>query len=93
MKNRARRSRAKLRAVGSQPCRDCAADHRFDVSSPEQIMDLPTADSLTFSVKVYTAAFLIGMGEYSGSAESLEAAGLIEICCDEVARGHRIEVR
>ena len=61
--------------------------------SAEEVLALPSTDSLSYSLKVYVAAFLIGMQEFTGSAYSIEACVLLDICAEEIARGHKIEIR
>jgi hypothetical protein len=92
MKSRTRGSRAKLHLVG-KPCVTCPSDPSYALLSAQEVMALPTTDSLSYSLKVYVGAFLIGMQEFTGDAYSIEACGLLDICAEEIARGHRIEIR
>ncbi|HEY9778263.1 MAG TPA: hypothetical protein V6C81_31160 [Planktothrix sp.] len=82
----------KLHVVG-KPCKACEPDRSHDLLTVEQIMEMPTTDSLSYSLKVYVATFEIGMQEFTGSANSIEAAGLLEICAENIARGHTIVIR
>jgi len=76
-----------------EPCKDCKPDPRLKLLGLEEVMGLPLEDNAIFSLKVYVAAFALGMQEYTGSLNSIEASSLLEICRDEISRGHTIIVK
>jgi len=78
-----RRSRAKLHPP----------DQTHALLTVEEITKLPTVDQMSFSLKVYAAAFFIGMQEYTGDPYSAESWELLQICSDEIARGHEMGIR
>ncbi|CAN5140528.1 hypothetical protein BH10CYA1_BH10CYA1_58570 [soil metagenome] len=55
-------------------------------------MDLITDSDEIFSLKVYTAAFMIAMQEFTGQSEGAETECLLEQCSDQIARGHTLSI-
>ena len=54
----------------------------------EEIRGIAPDENMSLSLKVYAMAFGIAMKVYTGSAESIEAHALLEVCREEVARSH-----
>ena len=86
MNRKFRKSRPKLRLV-SKPCLECEPYLAYDLLGPEEVMKLePTSDE-QYSLMVYTAAF------YTLAQAEPEAMEVLCYCADQIARGHRIELR
>jgi hypothetical protein len=89
MNNKPRR-RGVRRSRNQKPC-TCKPEFSFPLFTLKEIMDLPTADSLSFSIKTYAAAYFTVMREYPGVNWSEVASGILEMCSANIAMGHRME--
>ena len=86
------RSHFRLQAL-QKPVSPCGQDRSFRVLMQQEIRGMPTDENLSFSLKVYAMAHAIAMKVYTGSSGSIEAQALLEICQDEISRGHWMEIR
>ena len=86
------RSHFRLQAL-YKPVSPCGQDRRFRVLKQEEIQGMATEGNSSFSLKVCALSYGIAMKIYTGSADSVEAQALLEVCRDEVAWRLRIEIR
>jgi hypothetical protein len=83
------RSHFRLQAL-EKPGSNGFPDSRHRLLPIDDITELPVTDRASFSLKVYALAFRIAMKEFTGSSQSIEAQALLQVCQDEIARGHDI---
>ena len=66
---------------------------KYKLLGPEQIMELPLTDDVTYSLKVIAVAYYQAMSEFTGDAVGAESQQLLNECGFNIARGYSFCVK